>query len=260
MSLKILFLLSAPHQDLSLDEEYRKIEQAIEKNSNKGEVELVVKLSTRIEDLIEALNHEKPHVVHFSGHGNEQGKLLFTGDNLENMPIAPETLLKLFKVSKENVKLVFLDACHSHLHAKVLNQEVDYLIGMNDLINEETATTFASNFYASLASNKTIQASFDQAKVVLEIKHAHEKEIPLLFQKKGANQDFKLSDLLKKEVKKDKKVNNIVKGNLYGVQHIEKGASASFRFENNEKQKKITHKGTGDIVLGNKSIHTKNKD
>lgn len=231
MSLKILFLLSSPHQNLSLDEEYRSIEKAIERNSNKKEIDLVVKLSTRIEDLIEALNQEKPHIIHFSGHGNSKGELMFTGDNMENMPIASNTLLKLFKASKENVKLVFLNACHSHTHAEVLSQEIDYLIGMNDFISEETATTFATSFYASLASNKSIQESFIQAKVILEVKHAHEQEIPLLFQKKDANTNFKLSCLIKKENKKNRKVTNIVKGNLYGVQHIEKGASASFRFD-----------------------------
>jgi hypothetical protein len=231
MSLKILFLLSSPHQDLSLDEEYRSIEKAIERNSNKGDVELIVKLSTRIEDLIEALNQEKPHIVHFSGHGNSKGELMFTGDNMENMPITSNILLNLFKASKENIKLIFLDACHSHTQAQVLSQEIDYLIGMNDFISEKTATTFSTSFYASLASNKSIQESFEQAKVILEVKHAHEKEIPLLFQKKDANINFKLSDLIKKDKKKNKKVTNVVRGNLYGVQHIEKGASASFRFE-----------------------------
>ena len=231
MSLKILFLLSVPHQDLSLDEEYRTIERAIERNSNRNEIELVVKLSTRIEDLMEALNQEKPHIVHFSGHGNNNSELLFTGDNMENMPISPSILLNLFKASRENIQLIFLDACHSHTHAQHLSQEINYTIGMNGIIGETSATTFASSFYASLASNRTIKESFDQAKVILEVKHPHEKETPLLFQKENQDNNFRLSDVVSKEKKEKREVTNIIKGNLYGVQHIEKGGKASFTFK-----------------------------
>ncbi|MCH9741393.1 MAG: CHAT domain-containing protein [Epsilonproteobacteria bacterium] len=230
MPLKILFLLSAPHQDLSLDEGYRTIERAIQRNSSKDTLQLIPKLSTRIEDLVEALNQEQPDIIHFSGHGNSKGELIFTGDDVDNNAISSKVLANLFKVTSNNVKLIFLDACHSNVQAETLNSEIDYVIGMSGFISEEVATTFASNFYASFASKRTVKEAFEQAKIIVEIKHPHEKKVPQLLVRNKKVQDFNISNN-EIEKPKNKKVTNIVKGNLYGVQHIEKGGSATFRFE-----------------------------
>jgi hypothetical protein len=260
MSLKILFILSAPHQDLSLDESYRKIEKAIQSSSDKRAVQIIPKFSSRIEDLIEALNKEQPDIIHFSGHGNEQGELIFTGDDIENKAISLSTLANLFKINKDNVKLIFLDACHSLVEADKLSQEIDYVIGMNNVIHEETASTFATSFYSSFVSNRTVKEAFGQAKVILEVKHQHESKVPELLINDSRTEEFNISQFSSQPPKPVKNVTNVIKGNLYGVNNIEKGASATFNIEKNEKQKNITHHGAGDIVMGNKNIHNKDND
>lgn len=80
MKLKILLISSNPTRNLSLDDEYRTIERAIKIGQYRNSIVLIPKLASRIEDLIQALNEERPHIIHFTGHGNTMGELMFTND------------------------------------------------------------------------------------------------------------------------------------------------------------------------------------
>jgi hypothetical protein len=160
-------------------------------------------LATRIEDFFQALNEIKPHIVHFTGHGNENGELLFTNEKgMDYEPISINALKNLFKTTKkDNIKLVFLDACYSKIQGETIVSEIDYVIGMNSSILETTSTTFARAFYNSLSTGRTIKEAFAQAKVMLEIKHPKELNIPELLIKDGLLEDIKISDIVNMEEK-----------------------------------------------------------
>jgi len=203
MKLKILLISSNPHRNLSLNEECRTIEQAIQIATHRNSIEVIPKLATRIEDFFQALNEIKPHIVHFTGHGNENGELLFTNEKgMDYEPISINALKNLFKTTKkDNIKLVFLDACYSKIQGETIVSEIDYVIGMNSSILETTATTFARAFYNSLSTGRTIKEAFAQAKVMLEIKHPKELNIPELLIKDGLLEDIKISDIVNMEEK-----------------------------------------------------------
>jgi hypothetical protein len=55
---------------LQLDEEAREIEVKIRASEHRDSLELITKWAVRPDDLLQSLNQHKPHVVHFSGHGN----------------------------------------------------------------------------------------------------------------------------------------------------------------------------------------------
>ena len=227
MKLKILLVSSNPHRNLSLNEECRTIEQSIQITTHRNSIEVISKLATRIEDFIQALNEIKPHIVHFTGHGNEKGELLFTNDREDYHPIPINALKNLFKTTKgDNIRLVFLDACYSKIQGEAIASEIDYVIGMNTSILETTATTFARAFYNSFSTGRTIKEAFEQAKVMVEIKHPNELNTPELLIRDEALEDIGLGDMV-----------NIEKRN------------------SNNNTTTQTHHGSGDNVGGDKIVH-----
>ena len=42
-------------------------------------LDLITAWAVRPDDLLQLLNMHQPHIVHFSGHGSSDGKLLFVG-------------------------------------------------------------------------------------------------------------------------------------------------------------------------------------
>ena len=191
--MKILFLSSNPHQDLQLDEEYRAVQGALE--DHKDTIELIYKSAVRIDDLIKAINLHKPNVVHFTGHGNKNGELLFTDKSGHyDELISANSLKKLFSTEKNSIFLVFLNACYSITLAKTINEEIDYTIGMNGQIKKAAATALAKTFYSSFVSGRTIKESFKQAIVKLESSYTKESSIPKLLINKNIN--FKYSEVI----------------------------------------------------------------
>ena len=69
--LKILFLSSNPKDTyrIRLDEEYRKVEDGLERSKYRDKIVLKSKWATRIIDLRRAMLDFLPDIVHFCGHG-----------------------------------------------------------------------------------------------------------------------------------------------------------------------------------------------
>lgn len=249
MKLKILLISSNPHRDLSLNEEYRAIEQAIQKTTYRNSIELIPKLATRIEDFIQALNEVKPHIVHFTGHGNSKGELIFTSDRGGSHAIPVNALKSLFKVTKDNIRLVFLDACYSKIQGEAIVSEIDFVIGMNTSIYETTATTFAQTFYNSFSSGRTIKEAFEQAKVMIEIKHSHEIDTPELLIKDKNNQDIRIKDIVgveEEDLNKNKDSHTINQ-----THHSSGDIVGGDKITHNDSRVKIGGSNSGTIVIGN---------
>jgi hypothetical protein len=225
MKLKILLVSSNPHRDLSLNEEYRAIEQAIQQTTYRNSIELIPKLATRIKDFIQALNEIRPHIVHFTGHGTADGELVFTNEHSMAHPIPVKALKNIFRVTKDNIQLVFLDACYSKIQGEAIVENIDNVIGMNTTVLETTATTFAKHFYNSFASGRTIKEAFEQAKVMVEIHHPNEIDTPELLMRAEGVANVGLKDIISVDVTSDKDTT------IY------------------------THSGKGDIVNGNKIVN-----
>ena len=81
--MRVLFLAANPKDTsmLYLDEEIRAITQKIRSSDYPDSLELVSKWAVRADDLLQSLNELRPHIVHFSGHGNSEGKIALLDDN-----------------------------------------------------------------------------------------------------------------------------------------------------------------------------------
>lgn len=109
---KILILTAIPH-GLRLDREIREIEECIRRATNRDLFEIRIKTAVRPQDIRRAIAEEQPQIVHFCGHGLEDGSLLLEDDGGKNKPVAPSGLASLFKLHAAYVKCVLLNACYS---------------------------------------------------------------------------------------------------------------------------------------------------
>lgn len=162
--IKILFLAANPKDTVSLrlDEEVREIEHKIMLAQKKDQLLLIKKGAVRASDLQLYLNQERPTIVHFSGHGTDEGRIVLEDIIGNPVTVTSESLARVFKTLKDNVRCIVLNACFSIDQARAINQHVDFVIGMSSSIKDKAAIAFSSAFYLALSSERSIRNAFDQ--------------------------------------------------------------------------------------------------
>ena len=183
---KVLFLAANPTSTprLAIDEEMRAIEQKVRAAEHRDALVFQSAWAVRPDDLLQLLNQHKPHIVHFSGHGSSQG-LCLAGDNGQERFVTIPALKSLFATLKDNIRLVFLNACYSREQARALVETIDCVIGMKESIRDDAATAFASSFYRAIGFGRSVQEAFEQGKVSLLLEGIPQEDIPELLVKDG---------------------------------------------------------------------------
>ena len=161
--IRILFLAANPADitRLRLDEEAREIDKKIRSADYRDNFELIPQLAVRPSDLQEALMRRKPHIVHFSGHGNRTEGILLQDDQGNATPLRKEVLGNLFKILRDNIRVVVLNACYSKLQSRSITETIDYTVVMKKPVYDESAIAFAGAFYRALAFGRTVKEAFD---------------------------------------------------------------------------------------------------
>lgn len=196
---KILFLAANPKNavKLRLDEECREIEHKILLAQKKDRLILANKGAVRAGDLQLYLIQEKPDIVHFSSHGTKEGRIILEDKSGNLRPLPPEALTRVFKVLRDNIRCVILNACFSMEQARAISKHIDCVIGMSHEIRDITAITFSSAFYLAIASGRSVQNAFDQGVNEIMLAGIPEEYIPQLLV--GNNTDPSKVFLLKAE-------------------------------------------------------------
>lgn len=130
---------------------------------------------------------EKPDIVHFSGHGDKRGRLIFNDLNDDSSPASLDSIENIFKYLSNDIKCVFLNSCYSNEQAKRIAKHIPFVIGNKQPINDEMAILFSRTFYEMLSRQKSIKTSFNIAKSVISTKRDTE---PVLLAKN--RKDLKL--------------------------------------------------------------------
>jgi CHAT domain len=124
------------------------------------------------ENFEEVVKDFKPNIIHFIGHGKNNGKqgmVAFVGKNGRAQWV-PETYFANWATpneeSRQELKLVFLQACESALSdpynsisgmaLRLAHKNVPAVIAMQYKIKSRVADTFASGFYNALAEGKPV--------------------------------------------------------------------------------------------------------
>lgn len=188
---KILFLGANPLESdrLLLDEEVRDIERKLRAARMRDAFQLHSKWAVRPADLQQALLDEEPTIVHFAGHGDGPAGLVFHADDVESESlVGADALRGLFRVLRDKVRLVVLNACLSLEQARAIVEEIEFVVGMSDEIDDDAARCFAAAFYRGLAFGRTVQTAFDLGINELQLNGwADSERIPMLLCSPGAD-------------------------------------------------------------------------
>ena len=143
---RILYLASNPKNTgrLQLDNEIREIREKITASSYRDTIDLVSQWALRPDDLLQELMGEKPDVVHFSGHGTPSGELVLEDESGLEKTVGPA--VRPFTTLKDNIKLVFLNACYTRIQGDAIAEVIDCVVGTNTAIADKAAIRFAATF------------------------------------------------------------------------------------------------------------------
>lgn len=158
---KILILAANPRKDLNLDREIRGLRNVIEKSHNRENFEVVDALAVRIEDLQELFLEHQPQIVHFCGHGSGNQGLVFDSEK-GGEQVDTEALYELLKLSSETqpIQCILLNACYTEVQAEVFANYIDYVIGMEQEIQDRAAIAFSTGFYRALGYGRSINECY----------------------------------------------------------------------------------------------------
>jgi hypothetical protein len=183
----ILYLAANPATEngLALDVECSEIEKKIRASNYRDSIKFISKWAVNSDDLIQYFNEFQPNIVHFSGHGSKTWEIILQDDKRQPKPVGKDAILHLFSTMKDNIRLVFLNACFSHSQAEAISKDIDCTIGMRREISDKAAITFAASFYSALGFGKSIQEAFDQGIVSLKLGGIPEQDTPELLVREG---------------------------------------------------------------------------
>ena len=185
-----ILVLTADPGDLGrlwVGEEVRKIVHKVWETRHRGEVEVIPELAVRRDELITLLHRHRPHVLHFSGHGNQAGQIFLVSNDNQASPLSPEALKAILAEFNDTVRLVFLNACYSALEAEAIAEVVDCAVGSEGAISDRAAIAFAASFYESLASGSTIGRAVNLGKAQLMIEEIQGEAQIRLISKPGVD-------------------------------------------------------------------------
>src|SRR5215831_12934043 len=183
MAIRILFLSANPSdtQKLQLVEECNDIDDKLRVAEYRDQFDIVQRHAIRIDNLIYILLRFKPEIVHFSGHGSEEGALVFQNSDGNAQEVPPRALTDLFRIvnKDKDIRCIFLNACYSEPQAEAISDYVDCVIGMSQGVTDTAARQFAAAVYQALGFGKSIKDAFDLGIVQLGFSRSDE-HIPKL--------------------------------------------------------------------------------
>ncbi len=189
---KILFLAADPSDAsrLRLGQELRDIKQRLQIAKERGKYQLEQLESVRVGDITQAIFDLEPQIIHFSGHGTNQGELCFENELGQIQAVEADALAAMFELLVEQVNCVLLNACYSEIQAHAIAEHIPYVIGMNDAIGDKAAIAFAVGFYKALAANRRIEEAHKFGCLEIRLQGIAEHNKPVLYENQNSLAHF----------------------------------------------------------------------
>jgi CHAT domain len=196
---KLLFLGANPPgtRELRIRDEHSRIMEKLAADKRQEEYQVLTEFYARASDWQEILIRDKPNIIHFSGHGTDQGlghasdgsdsdrlindaarkkQKAEEAERLKGIVMYDESMRRaqlvstvalddLFSLVTEEdlgiqVKVVLLNACFSENQAVAIGKYVEYVIGTSDAVPDEAAIQFAAGFYFGMTQTMGIERAF----------------------------------------------------------------------------------------------------
>ena len=172
---------------LALDEEVRELTAGLRGTPARDIVDLRTAWAMRPVDLLVELNEYQPAVLHFSGHGLADGRLVFVDKAGNAKPVNGAAIASTLATAGDSVRVVVLNACFSSGLADSLTEHVDVAVGMDRPVGDDAARIFARAFYSALGYGHSVGRAFEQARAALILEGFDEHDTPQLAAKDGVD-------------------------------------------------------------------------
>lgn len=181
--LRVLMLGASSEGDLRVGREQKRIRAAVESALHRDLVELDVRPAATTADLLDGITKFRPHVVHFSGHSNED---LIVFEDETDMPhegvvVSARAFAAAISATDDPPLLVLLNSCRSagQLDALIAGI-VPFAIGMADEIEDGDAISYAAQFYAAVANGQSISSAHLSGQAALQLAGLNGADLPTL--------------------------------------------------------------------------------
>lgn len=181
--LRVLILGASSEGDLRVSREQKRIRAAVQSALHRDFIEIDARPAATTEDLLDGLSRFRPHVVHFSGHSNDD---LIVFEDEKDLPhqgviVSARAFAKAIQATDDPPLLVVLNSCKSASQIDALVEEVvPFAIGMSDSIGDSDAIIYAARFYASIANGQSIRSAHLAGQAALELAGLESVELPTL--------------------------------------------------------------------------------
>lgn len=184
----VLYLSANPVETVRLrvEAELREIRDELRRGVT-HRFQLVDRGAVRTRDISDALLNAHPRIVHFSGHGSDDGRLYLERDTGHSQVVTASALAALFSEFANQVQCVIVNACSTTLLAKEIARHIDYVIAMRDKVPDKAAIAFSIGFYQALAAGKTVEEAyrFGRTQIHLQLGDGF-ADVPLLLRRDPA--------------------------------------------------------------------------
>ena len=164
---RIQFVAANPTESarLKIGGEYGDIQTAISGAQNRDNLQLLQPLLSATTRSFTRTLLADPHILHFSGHGSEEGILFENNEGFGQVVGSLSGVLR--EVS--SLRCVLLNACYSVTLAQAIKKDLPdlHIICATLAVAEDNAHTFSAAFYEGLGANKTIEAAFRFARAAV---------------------------------------------------------------------------------------------
>lgn len=162
IKIKILVVVSdnADRDNLTPGQEIKEIKKQLNPDDNTV-FEFKVLLNADIHSLTSKLITFEPHILHFTGHGEEEGIYLSEEDSSTSALMSNDVFLNILKYAGNSLHLIFLNSCKSAALADEIHQFKNnvYVIAYNDYIELDLATKISSRFYKQLNETRLFSSA-----------------------------------------------------------------------------------------------------
>jgi hypothetical protein len=180
--LRVLMLGASSEGDLRVGREQARIRSMVERALHRDLIELDVRTAATTADLLDGVTRFRPHVIHFSGHSNED-LIVFERDldeRHEGAIVTARAFRRAVTATDDPPLLVLLNSCHSAAHLDDLISAIPFAIGMADKMGDTDAIHYAGQFYAAVANGQSIAAAHESGKVAVELAGLPDYALPTL--------------------------------------------------------------------------------
>ena len=178
----ILLMGACPRNmdNIAFPSEFNKIAAKAERKGNR--TKLIIQeqiLAVSHDEFLRGIVEHKSQVVHFSGHGRNNGIwLVGYKENRELLSI--EDQIDIYDQHKR-IEFLFLNACDTEEQASIIARRIPFVLGMAGKISDVIFTNFSPNFYQALGMGLNYLDAYNYAMVSSDLKKSEEDHIPVLF-------------------------------------------------------------------------------